>query len=196
MSDTQPNRPIEPQPTNRWQWLSIFDKTFRDLWFYVAAVSLVVNMVLAFRPQPIIQSGAALVDSNPLTSLFSLTNNGILTIYNIKIQCDVWDGDQFRGSFSRIPIQTAPKAPLNGSWDIDELSPTATATRDCGIESGNVILKDLDPKTTRLDIVIYYEYFWGYMQSRASHHFNTRLVNNRAILVPDIETRPRSYSIR
>jgi hypothetical protein len=190
MSEIQQHTATSQQQPRHWRLLSLcalFDKTFRNVWFYIAAVSLVVNMVYAFRPQPTVQSGAALVDSNPLTTLFTVSNNGAFTLYNVRIQCEIFDGDIPRGTFSRMPVPPEGNAPVTGSIDVDELTPTDTATRDCGFKDDNATLKGLNPKTTRINIIISYDYFWGAKSFISSHHFNTRVIGTRVILVPDVE---------
>lgn len=185
---------MQDQKQPRQSALSFIDKTFRDVWFYIAAVSLVVNMTYTFRPQLIINPTSPISDSRPLSTLFTITNAGAWTLYNVKIQCDVWDGQNFRGSFSRIPIEDEPGTPIIGSIDVDELVPTITATRDCGLASSYVTLDNIDYKKLRIDINISYYWLWGYRSSSITHHFNTRVTDSKIILVPDVEPSSRGRS--
>jgi hypothetical protein len=189
MSATQPVQPTQPPPRTRWWWLRILDKTLRDAWFYVAAASLVVNIIYTFRPQIIVQATSPITEQKPISTLFALTNNGAMTLYDVQIRCDVWDGDTFRGSFSRIPVTSTPSAPISGSIDIVELAPTDVATRDCGFASNGTVLENMHYESMRIDIIITYDWLWGYRPGSASHHFDTRVIEGKIVLVPDVENK-------
>ena len=106
--------------------LSWFHRTLRDVWFYVAAVSLIFNLVHTFRPQLSIQVAATIPDQPALT-LFTLTNTGSWTLYNITTKCAIWSGHNWLISQGNI-VRFGSASPMAGNPNIHSLGPTEIAT--------------------------------------------------------------------
>ena len=157
--------------------LSWFDKTLRNVWFYVAAASLVLNITYTFRPQITIQSASTI--DNPSESLFIITNNGFWTLYDVAFYCAV-NGNVSSGNIISRDESSAPE----GNGLVSIFSPGQTATRDCG---GMALGRRVPPDSVRIDLLIVYKWAWGIFTSPLKRHFDTRRVQGHVILVPDVE---------
>jgi hypothetical protein len=177
-----PEPPLtDPPPIQRRSLrtrLSWFDKTFRDVWFYVAAASLVLNITYTFRPQLTIQSASPL--DNPAASLFSITNNGFWTLYDVAFYCAI-NGNVSSGNI----ISRDDSSAAEGNGLVSILPPGQTATRDCGATAG--MGRHIPPGSVRIDLLIVYKWAWGLRTSPTTRHFDTRRVGDHVILVPDVE---------
>jgi hypothetical protein len=154
--------------------LSFADRTFRNVWFYVAAVSLVFNVVYTFRPQLTVSVASAI--GNPQASLFSLSNIGSWTLYDVDMRCLV--GSERMTNV--LILDSRNGATRGGNPLIAELAPGQTATRDCGASPPL-------PPASKIDLVISYTWLWGLKSASVTKHFDTRLVGRALILVPDVE---------
>ena len=189
----QPPQMQSPPPPGQRQslrsFLRAFDASFRNVWFYVAVMLLIINVSYTFRPQLQI-SASSIVTNDPAATLFTLINIGPWTLTNIEVGCDIFAGDQLILRSADIQIERSPEAALLGSSRISALAQGDPATRDCGIS----LTRDLDhvtvaPAVLRIDVFAFYSWFWGIWRSDAVvRHFNTRGVGEgRYILVPDVE---------
>lgn len=182
---TQGIPPVGPpplQPRTLRRRLSWLDKTFRNVWFYIAVALALVSATYSFRPQLVVQVASPL--DNPTAALFTLTNNGAWTLYNLTLGCEfndtllIDDSAKFRGLHSII----------EGNPTIDSLSPGQSATRDCSTVKINI-----PQATVRIDFIVSYNWMWGISTSHLTRHFDTRRVGGHIILVPDVE--PDVYSL-
>ena len=181
-SDTTPQQTQEqPLPSPRRplrSTLSFADRTFRNVWFYVAALSLIINLTYTFRPQIGVQASSVIDD--PLASLFTLSNNGPWTLYNVSMSCALTNGQRPLIYSEGNMVFTSPSSAIAGNPDIDVMPPGQTATRDCGFPvhmSGPI----------RIDVTISYKWLWGFISNGTTHHFDTRYIHGHLILVPDLE---------
>ena len=182
LDTTQPETPeplstgqAQGQPRSLRTHLSWFDKTFRNVWFYVAAILLVVNLTYNFRPQLTIQSASPI--DNPLAAWFTITNNGPWTLYEVGFFCDV-NGTVSSGNL----VSRGPDAAPEGDIPIDVFPSGQTATRDCA-----AVTNHIPPDDVRIDLLITYKWLWGMTQGHLTRHFDTRRVQRHVILVPDVE---------
>src|ERR1700733_1878931 len=140
LDTTRPQTPAQPssvqalsrpQPLKtRLFWL---DKTFRNVWFYIAVAIVVVNLTYNFRPQLAIQSSS--FADHPQASLFTITNNGPWTLYEVDFFCEI-NGILTTGNIhSRTPDSAAA-----GDAPVAVLPPGQPATRDCATVSMNIPL--------------------------------------------------------
>lgn len=173
-------QPQEQGPTLRLRpVLSWLHQTFRDVWFYVAAVSLVLNLVHTFRPELSVQIGAT-IPNHPGSTLFTLTNSGSWTLYDINTKCSIWTGYNWIISEGNIVV-SKPTSAFAGNPDIRSLRPTEIATQDCSIEFPANDLIWIDISST-------FDWFFGH--GAATRHFDMRKFGGNLILVPDVEFRP------
>jgi hypothetical protein len=189
-SDTTPLQTPE-QPSQSEQqvrqrglgsFLSWFHQTIRDVWFYVAAVSLIINLVHTFRPQISIQVGAT-IPNQPVLTLFTLTNSGSWILYNITTKCAIWSGHNWIVSQGNV-VELGPTSPLAGNPDIHSLAPTEIATQDCAISALMAI-----PTNDSIRIDIQSEYDWLFGHTSTGRHFDMRRFGGQLVLVPDVERR-------
>lgn len=183
-SPTQQERRTPPQVEGLRSHLSFLDKTFRNWWFYVAAVSLVVNLTYTFRPQLQIQSST--INSNPLDTLFTIANTGPWRLRDIMLTCELYDGNTSITSENNT-LKLSHNAPAQGNPNIDELYAGHSATRDCGLGRGLFVLPSLNMRTIRINTIISYRWFLWPTPTRLTQHFNTRQIDTHLILVPDVE---------
>jgi hypothetical protein len=100
--------------------LSVFDRTFRNLWFYIAVAIAVISLWHAYRPEISIGVGAT-VQNDPVATLFTLANTGSWTLYNVTTKCAVWNGYHWFTSKGNM-ILAEPNAALAGNSNIDILT--------------------------------------------------------------------------
>jgi hypothetical protein len=185
LSTTQPQTPKQPPlpqeqvPTIRLgPVLSWLHRTFRDVWFYVAAVSLVLNLVHTFRPEVSVQIGAT-IPNQPASTLFTITNTGSWTLYNITTKCSIWTGHNWIISADNI-VLSEPNSAMAGNSTTRSLRPTEIATKDCSV---SMPAND----SIRIDISSTFDWFFGH--GNATRHFDMRRFGGNLILVPDVEFR-------
>jgi len=186
-SPTQPEQQKSPLGGSLRSRLSFLDKTFRDWWFYVAAITLVVNLSYTFRPQLQVQSSST-PDSNPLETLFTLSNISPWPLRNVKLTCVLYNGENILGTFANNTIKPSLNAPAQGNPDIDDLPAGQPATRDCGFGNGGIARHGIDMRSVRLNTIISYEWFFWPRPLSLIQHFNTRMIGRHLILVPDVES--------
>ena len=124
-----------------------------------------------------------MADNNPLDTLFTFTNNGPLTLYDLEISCELWDGTK-RLTLSNIAVLRLGEGPATLNPTIDQLTSGQSATRDCGAEGA---VTGLNPQRLRIDFSISYRWLDGLISGSMSRHFDTRTVGNKIIMVPDVE---------
>jgi hypothetical protein len=190
LGTTPPQRPAQPTKTQaegrqlrRGPVLSWLHRTFRDLWFYVAAVALIVNLVHTFRPQLSVQIGAT-IPNQPASTLFTLTNTGSWTLYNITTTCSIWTGRRWIISEGNV-VAPNPNAAMAGNPDIRSLAPLDIATQDCAMAMITRI-----PANESIRININSKFIWFFGNGHAGRHFDVRNIGGVLILVPDVESRP------
>jgi hypothetical protein len=188
LDTTPPQKPAQPkEPPAEVRSLrlapvlSCLHRTFRDVWFYVAVVALIVNLVHTFRPQLSVQIGAT-IPNQPASTLFTLTNTGSWTLYNITTTCSIWTGRQWIISEGNV-VAPNRDAAMAGNPDIRALTPSDIATQDCA-----VAMKTPTPTSIRIDINSKFSWFFG--SGHAGRHFDVRNISGVLILVPDVESRP------
>ena len=106
--------------TSLQKTLSFAHGTFKDIWFYVAAVSLIFNIMYTFRPQIIVQA-ATVSDNDPLATLFTITNQSAWTFYDVDMTCVIWSGDKKLVTLSNNAGQSMAGAAIEGNPVIDTL---------------------------------------------------------------------------
>jgi hypothetical protein len=164
--------------------LSWFDRTFRNVWFYIAAALAILNLYHTYRPE--LSLGiAATIRNDPVATLFSLYNTGSWTLYHVTTTCNIWDGLKWISSRGNMILSDSGTAPA-GNSDIDILIPTQTATQDCGLEPLMVAPVN---DAIRIDITAEYRWFYGLVPGGATRHFNMRHFGGQLILVPNVEQR-------
>jgi hypothetical protein len=175
-SDTTPLQTPEP-PTEGHNKrpatnLKFFDKAFRDVWFYVAALCLVLNVTYTFRPQLSISS-LAFDERNPASTLFVLTNIGAWTLYNVDTRCDIDVGTMHVTSISNLTSE-------GGNTIIDVLDRGEPATKDCafGLRT-NVNL--------RIAVSVSYNWFFGLLPGTVVRNFRTRPFAGHLLIIPDVK---------
>lgn len=164
--------------------LSFAHGTFKDIWFYLAAVSLVFNIIYTFRPQLVVQAATSL-DTNPLAALFTLTDQSPWTFYNVSMECIIWNGVQKLGTVKNNTFQLPYGAPATGNQTIEVLEAYKPATRDCGF--AGIKFNRPSPALTKIDLNLSYDWLFGYKTKLSNWHFDTRKVGDKFILVPDVE---------
>lgn len=163
--------------------LSLFHRTIRDVWFYVAAVSLVLNIIHTFRPELSVEIGGT-IRNQPAQTLFTLKNTGSWTLYNVSTTCYIWTGTKWIVSERNIVTHSKTSA-IAGNPDIISLSPKGVATRDCAVPPFIPIPAN---DSVRIDIDFKFDWFLGH--GNATRHFDMRSFGDNFILVPDVEFRP------
>jgi len=200
IDDTGPTSATAPTPTPAPQaqasltrapslqkTLSFAHGTFKDIWFYVAAVSLIFNIMYTFRPQIIVQA-ATVSDNDPLATLFTITNQSAWTFYDVDMTCVIWDGDKKLVTLSNnSEIGVSGSAP-SGNPIIEILEPYKPATRDCGTMGRLFHFSGMNPEAIRIDTIMSYKWLFGYKGKETSFHFSTRHAGPKFILVPDVES--------
>lgn len=177
-----------PQGGDLRSRLSFLDKTFRDWWFYVAAVSLVVNLTYTFRPQ--IQVKSSTMSQDPLETLFTISNTGPWPLRDVKMICVLSDGNRNIKSENNT-TKLSRNAPAQGNPNLEELPSGHSATRDCGFSHG-IHLRNIDMRSIRINIITSYRWPLWPAPINVEEHFNSRQIGERFILVPDVEPRPKS----
>ena len=184
---TTPMQPTEAPKSPRRHFLKSFDVGFRNVWFYVAAFVLIINLSYTFRPQLQIQA-STLADSDPLGTLFTFVNNGAWTLYDVQIHCTLYKGLRVALQASNITNQVSPNASVTGSGIITVLRSTDPATRDCGIGQNGRVRVILPPSPEiAIDLDVQYRWLFGLLTERQRSPFDTRKVGSRFILVPDVQ---------
>jgi hypothetical protein len=188
LGTTQPQTPAQPSPDRAPSrprplktllfWL---DKTFRNVWFYIAAAIVVLNLTYNFRPQLAIQSSS--FADHPQASLFTITNNGPWTLYEVNFFCEI-NGMVTTGNI----ISRTPDSAAAGDAPVAVLPPGQPATRDCA----TVAMSKVPPDNVRINLFVTYEWMWGLKSGQETRHYDTRRVQGHVILVPDVEPDRRS----
>jgi hypothetical protein len=158
------------------------------VWFYVAAAALIVNLCYTFRPHVTVQASTVSGD-DPMSTLFSISTVGPWTLYNVGMTCVLYDGPTKKVTLYDNATQQGENAPVLGNPTTAALKPGETATRDCLIGTKSFQIGGLHVEAVRLDVGINYHWFFGFIGTSQNHHFNTRKVGERFILVPDVEVR-------
>jgi hypothetical protein len=190
VENTSPQRLPEPtpQPTERPQsGIGFFHKTLTNIWFYIAAVSLVANVVHTFSPT--MQASATSLNPNdPAGSIFTVTNTSPWTFTEVHFSCDVNSGT------ARIYVadnsqQSGRGSPIEGPVFTGSIGPGEPVTRDCGLGSSSSFIRiPVDPARLRIDFAVSYKWLFGYAPGSLTRHFNTRRTGNGTfVLVPDLE---------
>jgi hypothetical protein len=165
--------PGPPRPLKtRLSWL---DKTFRDVWFYIAAILVVVNLTYNFRPQLTIQSSSPA--DHPQATLFTVSNNGPWTLYEVNFFCEI-NGILTTGN----TVSRTPGSAVAGDAPVAILPSGQTATRDCA-----TVVTNTPPDNVRIDLFISYNWLWGFKSGLLTRHYDTRRMQGHVILVPDVE---------
>ena len=97
--------------------LGVVHRTIRDVWFYIAALLLVLNVYNTFSPHLSIQASTT-ANNNPLDTLFTLTNNGPLSLYKVEMTCKIWNGQRLLITLTNVSFSTA-NWPARGNPDVD-----------------------------------------------------------------------------
>jgi hypothetical protein len=180
----QPPQPQEQgRPLRLGPVLSWLHRTFRDVWFYVAAVSLVMNIVHTFRPQLSIEIGAT-IPNQPASTLFTLANTGSWTLHNITLKCSIWTGHRWIVSEGNI-VTSSPTSAMAGNPEIRSLSPAEIATRDCAVPPFISV-----PANESIRIDVSSKFDWFFARGSEIRHFDMRSFGGNLILVHDVEFRP------
>ena len=188
--ETQPP-PTAQRSASLRVFLRFWHGTFKDAWFYVAAVILIVNVGYTYRPQLQIVASAAGGD-DPLQTYLALSNPGAWTLYNVVVGCRVYAGDRLMLDASDNSMVSQPGAPAQGPVTVTKLIPTQVATRDCGAGSTSSLVRIvIPPALLRVDVSASYRWAWSMFGGGPKiFHFDTRQVaSGKFILVPDVEER-------
>jgi len=170
----------QAQPSTLRTHLFRLDGILKKTWFYVSIIAFLygaVTSLYGFRPQlDVVVSSQS---DNPTRSLFTITNTGTWSAYDVDISCK-FPNDILLENGVR---SRHPGAPLEGNAHIDVLRRGQSATRDCSTVNPHV-----RPDDVRIDLIIDYYWFFGILPSNLTRHFDTRRDGNRFILVPDVES--------
>jgi hypothetical protein len=143
----------------------------------------VINLVHTFRPQLSVQIGAS-IPNQPASTLFTLTNTGSWTLYDITTTCSIWTGSHWLISEGNV-VSSNPGAAMAGNPDIRSLAPADIATQDCAVAAVTSIPSN---DSIRIDMNSTFSWFFG--RGNASRHFDVRDIGGNLILVPDVESHP------
>jgi hypothetical protein len=146
--------------------------------FWVALLGAIALMQFAYnyRPRLTIEAIVALDESDPLNTLFRVTNTGPWHLDDLHFFCyisipgisPIEEGDN--------TVRSAPGAAATGQPPIARLDPGHSETRDCsaGIGSNIIHIPPYDPTTLRLDITTRFRWPYVGLPDSAIRHFTVR----------------------
>lgn len=187
-----PEQPSQEPPRRQRVFLQAFlasflratlsiDRTFRNVWFYVAAFLFIFNFSHTFQPRLTIQI-AAFSANNLSETLFTLGNSGSWTLTDLVTTCTIWnEGRKIR---SRGNYVYSGNAPLQGNPIISILRPSDIATQDCGLR---FLLGSMPAtKSTRIEMETTYSWLHGLKQDSVKRTYDMRRFSGRLVIVPDL----------
>lgn len=124
-------------------------------------------------------------ESDPMATLFRVTNIGRVSVSNISFRCQMTDNR--RKIFLQGNVVSDLAGTVSGQGDVAVLRSGRAETRDCAANS--MFNNILNIAALKIDVVASYDWPLFGLRASESQHFTTRrIAGKKLILVPDTES--------